>query len=90
MRRLSPRLLRYAPECVTLAALVAITHAVLTALDAVHPTSEDGRAESEEQRLAQQLRGQLLRARRAAHAYIAYVETLVDEPPNDLDEHPTF
>lgn len=90
MRRLSPRLLRYAPECITIAALVAITGAVLDALDAAHPAPEDGRTESEEQRLAQRLRGPLLRARRAACAYLAYVETLVDEPRHDLDERRIF
>jgi len=88
MRRLSPRLLRYAPEYVTIATLVAITDAVLRALDAAHPTSDDGRSESEEQRLAQRLRGPLLRAGRAACAYLAYVESLVDEPRDDHDQHP--
>ena len=87
MTRLSPRLLRYAPECVTIAALVAITDAVLSALDVAHPPLEDGRTESEEQRLTQRLRGPLLRARRAACAYLAYVEILVDEPREGDDEH---
>ncbi len=55
MTRLSQRLLRYAPECVTVAALLAITDAVLGALDDAHPSPEDGRPASEEQRLAIQL-----------------------------------
>ena len=90
MTRLSPRLLRYAPECVTIAALVAITDAVLAALDAAQPSPEDGRPASEEQRLAMRLRGPLLRARRAARAYLAYVDALLDEPRERNDEHRIF
>lgn len=90
MTRLSPRLLRHAPECVTIMALVAIADGVLAALDAAHPWPEDGRAQSDEQRLARRLRGPLLRARRAARAYLDHVARLAGDGHEGRDEHGVF